>query len=198
MEVKRVPKWFGFLFEDYSSEEGSSTKKRSRGLIFLITAQIWLLFFIPYISPFVADEHLLGKWGFAVADFFIRTLFGISAFSIPLAFVMLGLHDLYRKPNLSVTLQQITALGFFLFAFNIALLNTALIFTPWAGLFPHFFHALIVHYLGENATNNALSIVFELSLVFVSLTFVMISFRWHHQWKMKKIKSFEICIKENS
>ena len=77
---------------------------------------------------------------------------------------------------------------FFLLVFflNILLLNFYIVNNSnLSGLFPRFFHAVILNYLGEDEKVTFLSLIFELSFFLTSG--LLLSFIFRFYWKENKI-----------
>ena len=157
------------------------------GVLLLALSQLWLIVLVPYISPHASDTHPLGWFFFSVADIFIRTLFGLGAFSIPLCLVVFGLHYLRGYENITITIQRAATLIISLFSFNLLLLNVGLVDSVWAGLFPLFFHALILHTFDPDGASSFFSWAIEGGFFLLSLLLVGISYQLVNnkkQWKM--------------
>ncbi len=144
-------------------------------------AQVFLLILLPYLGAAAASEHFFGLAAYWVADFFINRLLGFTAFFIPVAFFIVGCHLLFERDALDQLVRKIFITACWFFVFNIFLLNwNELTENSLAGLFPHFFHALLEamvrnFVLGQSAERDAaaLASLVQLSLLIVKSAALM-------------------------
>ena len=165
-------------------------------LIFLFFSLICVFLSLILLLRGVGEVHLLGVFFDIVYELLINRLWGLSYIIFPIIGLWVNFCFYYKKwgkkyiQQLDIATITLQCFYFFLllFFFNILLLNSFVIYnSSLAGLFPKFFHAVVVNYLGDFNRPTFLSFAFELSFFVTSILLVMFVFRFYWKDKIKKI-----------
>ena len=182
--------------------------KNKNLILFLFFSLICSFFLLIILFRGTGDVHLLGVVFDLLYEILVNRLWGLSYLSFPMIGFWINFCFYYKSKtnakynqNLDITNITLQCFYFFLLAFflNILLLNFFIIYnSSLAGLFPKFFHAVILNYLGEDGKLSFFSFFFEFSFFITSVLLLIFVFRFYWKDKIKKKEKKAISFKKFS